>query len=300
MVFSDLLASNRNKKPTATKAKASAAKTTKKAPPPTRKTAPAPPQIQPETATTKPTFLRSPFKGTVRDISLSPNNKYPNRIFTAGSVTGEMHLYVSAPIKDHSAYAWPAIKMVMDNELNIKEKLNISDVLPRCTPHDPDEEMPDKPHATATPGSNLPCLQTKTFVWFEFIRILNNPETNTKQNRTKWANRVKAWLNQVSKQHFKHQATFVHAGDITPPSVTQPLGDFITTKDVFKIMQMSYSTIPLEELIKDDVILGAYFGDNRVEAVKKTYNKLTTGNYDGQNNEESAEDDVNQLSDFED
>ncbi len=63
---------------------------------------------------------------------------------------------------------------------------------------------------------------------------------------------------------------------------------------------MSYSTIPLEELIKDDVILGAYFGDNRVEAVKKTYNKLTTGNYDGQNNEESAEDDVDQLSDFED
>jgi hypothetical protein len=65
-------------------------------------------------------------------------------------------------------------------------------------------------------------------------------------------------------------------------------------------MQMSYSTIPLEELIKDDVILGAYFGDNRVEAVKKTYKKLTTGNYGDQNNKESAEDDVDQLSDFED
>jgi hypothetical protein len=205
-------------------------------------------------------FLCSPIKGTIRDISQSANNKYPNCIFTASSVTGEMHLYLSAPNKD---------QMVMDNELNInKEKLNISKVLPRCARDDPDEEMPDKPHATATPGSNLPYLQTKKFIWFEFIRILNNRETNTKQNWVKLTNRVRAWLNQVSKEHFKHQSTFVHAGDITPPTAApQPLGDFITTKDIFKIMQMSYSTIPLEELIKDDVMLESYFGDNWVQAV---------------------------------
>ena len=104
---------------------------------------------------------------------------------------------------------------------------------------------------------------------------------------------MKAWLNKIAKD-FPYPCTFDLAGDITPATGSQPLGNFITTKDVFKIMQLSYSTIPLQDLINDGLILGAYFGDNRIAAAKETYIKLTNG--DGI----SEEVDLDQLSDFED
>jgi hypothetical protein len=53
-------------------------------------------------------------------------------------------------------------------------------------------------------------------------------------------------------------------------------------------------------LIKDNVILGAYFGSNQINDEKETYKKLTSGNYSDQNDESSEEDDLDKLSDFED
>uniref|UniRef100_A0A7R9W3E9 Uncharacterized protein n=1 Tax=Pseudictyota dubia TaxID=2749911 RepID=A0A7R9W3E9_9STRA len=199
--------------------------------------------------------------GPLSSFSLNGGKKKSNRIFTAGSTTGESHLWVKLPLHDQSAFIKPA-----QDDIQAKPELmtqfKISDFVPRCDPSDSSKLM-----SNGRTGN-------REGPFFEAIYLHENPQNNTATWRGKWGRNIARLLDQYGA-NFRYPATFEYKGDSTPTENDKaPLARFIVFDQVLRIMALSYNNFTLDDMMNDDTTVKAFFGEDGMDEARAAYARL--------------------------
>jgi hypothetical protein len=211
----------------------------------------------------------SPDKKPAAEKEKVTENNFKQRFYTTGSIDGTSFAYGKLPQQENrEPYIWHFWEFIMGNEA-YKEKLCIDNIVPLRDPNDEDESLLN--------GRDDRSNSTNIYqpYWQGVVYTHIDSTTNTVAWRKVWGENIVKMLNYhiLNSTKFTWKNEFEYRGEETRPSPIY-LGALLSTKEVFKIMDNSYSSTSMEVLLEDDDVITQYFGSDRVESVRMHWHRL--------------------------
>ena len=194
-----------------------------------------------------PSISTSPM---VNKTSGSTNTSL-NRILAIRANPGIMGAYALKPTKNESPYLKP-ITIAFQKSVVIKQRLQANIIVRLCK--SPTDNNPRKIKNDSIIDHTI------------FLRILENEDDNTNPNMTLWAQNIVQEFNKMAKhlQGYQWPTAFQYSGEFTAEPLN-PISDFIVDEDTIKVIQATYSTIPLSDLADNDAVIASFFGEDKIQ-----------------------------------
>jgi hypothetical protein len=95
-----------------------------------------------------------------------------------------------------------------------------------------------------------------------------------------WAQNIVQEFNKMAKhlQGYQWPTEFQYSGEFTAKPLS-PISDFIVDEDTIKVIQATYSTIPLSDLADNDAAIASFSGEDKIQhgrQLLQDYCKLDT------------------------
>jgi hypothetical protein len=194
-----------------------------------------------------PSISTSPM---VNKTSGSTNTSL-NRILAIRANPGIMGAYALKPTKNECPYLKP-ITIAFEKSVVIKQRLQANIIVRLCK--SPTDNNPRKIKNDSIIDHTI------------FLRILENEDDNTNPNMTLWAQNIVQEFNKMAKhlQGYQWPTAFQYSGEFTAEPLN-PISDFIVDEDTIKVIQATYSTIPLADLADNDAVIASFFGEDKIQ-----------------------------------
>jgi len=173
-------------------------------------------------------------------------------------------------------WLYPFFKMLREED-TLRKQLKVHHIFDLRTPDDPNVHW-----------SHMKTKRNgETFVeyWPILIRDVKDPKDNISDNRIRWTKQLVCCVNQVAEKTFLHKSHFAFGSDLTPDNDDLVyLGDYLTTNDVMKVIQLSHENMTFEQILADDTLLGGYYGPDRLQQVRNWFGGIPSETQDGTTN----------------
>jgi hypothetical protein len=188
-----------------------------------------------------PSMSTSPI---ANKTSGSTNTSF-NRVLAIRARPGIMGAYALKPTKNESSFLKP-IATAFEKSVVIKQRLQANN-------------NPRKIKSDSIIDHTI------------FLRILENEDDNTTPNMILWAQNIVQEFNKMAKhlQGYQWPTEFQYSGEFTAKPLS-PISDFIVDEDTIKVIQATYSTIPLSDLDDNGAVIASFFGKGQDSAWSPT------------------------------
>ena len=213
----------------------------------------------------KSCFTKSPLKGSVA----SPPKKICNLFFAEELTEGFMVGWVAKGNKPEEAAFLKHDLDILHQDQSLQDSLHINDIIPQ---KGADGRTPKK----TSPG--------QPYNYVQFLSVVDNEETNTKQARKAWAETIIAQLNSNASL-YKFLKLTQFGGDKTKHPHC-PLSSRLLDENVINIMKAMYPSYSdnLQALVDDDSLMKTFW--HNTELGKIAMIDSDNGIFDGLNEED--------------